>query len=549
MVFVFMGAPDVALAQQAQLTELGQNTILPQTDLIIIIARIIRAVLGIIGIILVILMIYAGWVYMTSQGDPEKVNKSKNIIKRAVIGFIIVMSSFSIAHFVLTALVNGAFRGGSGFSDEARRFQEPNSGSLGLGIIEDHYPARGAVEIPRNTSLFVTFKVPIEEASLAEAVRLFPTAEGEDAALSVEQLQFHIDESKQQLIIDPTILLGSANAETNYTVFLTPELNRDGGESAFVGRFRGGYQWTFTVSTEVDLTPPKVRSVIPVPDDTYDRNIVIEMTFNEAMNPIAASGVFNPDEGQLFENIQVRTGEEVVHGSFDISNHYRTVSFTPTLACGQDPCGGTIFCLPGGAAIDVTGLAATLGIEPPQAIPVDGRFDGLVDAAANSLDGNADGVAEGPETDSYQWSFTTTENVNTTVPQIESTNPSTEQGEVDLDHAVEITFDTLISGATMRTSNVQLWPDPFYEMFFSIGKSQAEGKTTAIIDHPTFIPPEEGGQFYWPVVNSGVRSAYQICLFPAVGPDCTGDSDHPYCCNRTQSSNRCVTGAGDVLDP
>jgi len=43
---------------------------------------------------------YAGFLYLTAAGDEEKVKKAKNLIVSAVIGMILILSSYAIASFV-----------------------------------------------------------------------------------------------------------------------------------------------------------------------------------------------------------------------------------------------------------------------------------------------------------------------------------------------------------------------------------------------------------------------------------------------------------------
>ncbi len=68
------------------------------------ITRIIRTFLGFLGIVLVCLILYAGFLYMTSGGNPERVKKAKNILSQAIVGLIIVLSSFTITQFILGKL-------------------------------------------------------------------------------------------------------------------------------------------------------------------------------------------------------------------------------------------------------------------------------------------------------------------------------------------------------------------------------------------------------------------------------------------------------------
>lgn len=75
-----------------------------QTDLALIIGNIIRAALSLTGTIFLVLIIYAGFVWMTAGGNEEKIRKAKLIIQSAVIGLIIILSSYSITEFVIGSL-------------------------------------------------------------------------------------------------------------------------------------------------------------------------------------------------------------------------------------------------------------------------------------------------------------------------------------------------------------------------------------------------------------------------------------------------------------
>ncbi|MFH1404790.1 MAG: hypothetical protein ABIH21_01670, partial [Patescibacteria group bacterium] len=98
---LFVAMP--VLAQTDYLDQVGQATILAKTPLSVIIARLIRAFLGILGIIFVILVIYGGWSYMISRGDKIKVDKAVKILTNAVIGLLIILSSFIITTFIINA--------------------------------------------------------------------------------------------------------------------------------------------------------------------------------------------------------------------------------------------------------------------------------------------------------------------------------------------------------------------------------------------------------------------------------------------------------------
>ena len=63
----------------------------------------IQTALSLIGIIFLILMIYAGYLWLTAQGEDAQIDKSKKIIKSTMIGLFLVVSAFAITQFILGA--------------------------------------------------------------------------------------------------------------------------------------------------------------------------------------------------------------------------------------------------------------------------------------------------------------------------------------------------------------------------------------------------------------------------------------------------------------
>ena len=61
----------------------------------------IQTALSLVGIIFLILMIYAGYLWLTAQGEDAQIDKSKKIIKSTIIGLFLVMSAYAITALVL----------------------------------------------------------------------------------------------------------------------------------------------------------------------------------------------------------------------------------------------------------------------------------------------------------------------------------------------------------------------------------------------------------------------------------------------------------------
>ena len=595
--WILLGAHGAA-AQTTAFQEFADASTLSQDSIGIIIARIIRIFLGLTGLILAVLVVYAGFLYMTAQGVPAQIEKAKAIIKNAVIGLVIIFSSYAITTWILNALLQAAFTGNT--EAVADRYADSLSAALGAGILEDHYPERNAVEVPRNTNIFVTFKKPIEVSTIidgydtdasstdlnTDSVKIFRTEFGESDPLLLTSTDVivSVTDDHQIFVFNPTGYLGNPVDDTNYTVLLTANIETESGEPAFTSSV--GYPWTFEVSTEIDLTPPYVRSVVPVAydsiaDDKEARNVTIEMNFSEPMNPIAVTGIFDPANDEFFSRITV-TGDDSgqVNGTFEISNGYKTVGFTTMDACGEDPCGDLIYCLPGEEDIDTVIKAATLDISDiPQADISSGFADGAIDAANNSLDGDNNydasiaGTACGSDSDSitcndgiatndnYDWMFKTSDDVDMTVPHIEASYPTISEDEISQTDPVANTFSGRLKSSTLSTSSVSLWPDPYYPMWFTVrktddyyapfGDANIDASDTVLLEHPTFVSLEEDGWDYWPVMTNDIKGNNQVCMYPAIDEVSTcGDplttprtASVPYCCAGVPSSIACKTDA------
>jgi len=69
-----------------------------------IIGSIIGAFLALVGVIFLGIMIYAGYLWMTANGNEDKVSKAKDMIRDSIIGIIIIIGAYAIVYFVLAAV-------------------------------------------------------------------------------------------------------------------------------------------------------------------------------------------------------------------------------------------------------------------------------------------------------------------------------------------------------------------------------------------------------------------------------------------------------------
>jgi hypothetical protein len=76
--------------------------------LTVFIGNMIRTLLAATGIIFLFIAVYAGILYMTAQGDENKVKKGKSMLSSAIIGLVIIVGAYAITRYVVDALSEAA---------------------------------------------------------------------------------------------------------------------------------------------------------------------------------------------------------------------------------------------------------------------------------------------------------------------------------------------------------------------------------------------------------------------------------------------------------
>ena len=561
----------LAFAQGAYAQGVTANEVLPEAvgqalgtgtqDIRITIARIIRAGLGLLGTVALLIILYAGFIWMTAAGEVEKIDRAKKILSSAVIGLIIIMSAFAITSFIISRLLGegGAGGGGAGGGSSAPDDRACigltatcAAGALGNGIIESHYPNRNATGIARNTRVVITFKSKIDPASIIiggtnatvailKSVQVtgtsnqFPqkfaqslTAADIDVAVAPDGKSFTFLQKNC-----PTNCFGSPSENVFYTVALrggTDGIKRESGAAAFTGTFNSGYLWEFQVSTVLDLTPPKIDSVVPTSGaNGVPRNSLVQATFNEAVDPVSVASGFSITRGS----------GNVIAGVTQIGNAYRIVEFRTNEACGTNSCGEQVFCLPANQQISVRVKTDALTSTPPTGVypPT-----GITDMAGNALDGNGNGTAQGPPTDDFTSSFQTNDTIDLVPPKIVTHEPAVLQGSIARDLRLSMTFSKLMSSTSFTSDNAKLVPGPNgaptnyslqTEAVSSVAGSDPD-QTKGVIVHDLLSI----NQPYATSLTSGLRDLRQNCFYPGGGQTvCTGDE--PFCCNGRPSTTAC----------
>ncbi len=585
--------PDLCFAQEEALTVVGEEAGVETGEpLPVLIGKIIRIFLSILGVVFLLIFIYAGYLWMTAGGEAEKVEKAKKWMTNAVIGLVICLFAFSIVTFIINRLMEEVFEqpapsyyagygsGGSGYG----------GGALGNGVIEDHYPPRDAKNMPRNVFIMVKFYEPLKIESVmdnAEScgdlgdqwcgginyanIRIFKTEDAEEDGAPPSDVNKLVTKGEMGLTADKKIFffrpfctpddtsecLGSSTTETDYSVYLTSGIQGEDGSGIF-GEFND-YAWIFEVGTYLDLTPPKVTSVYPMPPENdpnqeFFANSIIQINFNEAVLPpsVTTTSGESPDKNNsIYIAYDKEIEEKFVAGTFNVGlNQFKTIEFVPLEDCGEgitNSCGETPKCLPRNSAIEPYLKSASVNSEGLTNFP----FNGLVDTAGNSLDGNEDGVAQGPTEDDYTWLFRTSADLDLIPPAIlndvNALRPTLAEGEVQPDAQVAAFFTEGLSASYVNSKTAGITGDNWAKWYVSHllneivdvdenGQEYTETNNTAIdITHGDFDkapeppPGEPENPFkYYPTMTSAIRDLQQNCFYPASGPGCTDTSGS--CC-------------------
>ena len=115
VIFVLFASPvlaelDTGLDAVAGETGLGDN------DLVTIVGNIIKVFLGVLGVIGIVIVLYAGFLYMTSGGNQDQIQKARKMLISALIGLVIILSAYAITAFIIRQFgdATGAGDGTSG---------------------------------------------------------------------------------------------------------------------------------------------------------------------------------------------------------------------------------------------------------------------------------------------------------------------------------------------------------------------------------------------------------------------------------------------------
>jgi len=102
---IIMFLPYVAKAQDSRvpLPNPLQADNIPQ-----LVGYVVKGLLGVTGAISLFMMVWGGIVWMTSQGNAERLKQGKDTILWAILGLIIIFMSYILINFIFTLIGGGS---------------------------------------------------------------------------------------------------------------------------------------------------------------------------------------------------------------------------------------------------------------------------------------------------------------------------------------------------------------------------------------------------------------------------------------------------------
>lgn len=288
LLFFILGVGTISLASAQNMNE-NLNTVaetsgLPQVDLVTFIGNLVRVFLGIIGIVLVLLIMYGGFIWMTAEGDPGKVDKAKKILTNAIIGLIIILASFAITTFIMGWLTGSS---GSSTGTTTGGPDDWYRSNIGKGPIESVYPAPNQKDVSIDTLIIVTFKEPVTSSTIIRADGMINTntvqiCEASSAGTCIASSTYNVNyfasttvtstPDNRTYVFTPNRNLGPADGKDRYfKVWLGSGITRLGKTDSIFG-VGGQYSWAFQTNGKIDLNSPYIvaSNLYPYADDVRD---------------------------------------------------------------------------------------------------------------------------------------------------------------------------------------------------------------------------------------------------------------------------------------
>ncbi|NUM25725.1 MAG: VWA domain-containing protein [Candidatus Buchananbacteria bacterium] len=268
-------------------TGLGYGTFsgLGTQDLRVSVMNVVRAILGFLGVLAIVIIFYGGFIWMTAGGNADRIATAKKILTNAVIGLVIIFTSFAITSFVINQLINATGAGGGGITPGS--CDEPSD----VGAVNGCYvctdfgsnygwqvdcsingccpgPAQcGVVSItpssppnqPMNAVVRVRFNLPTITG--VDEIQVIDTTTGNPVAVNRTVVGNVVEIRPTAFCAAPQDALNCFPANTTFNIAMNSGSIQCGGQNLVCGGFPDPCQGSFTTGDFVDIAGPTVELV------------------------------------------------------------------------------------------------------------------------------------------------------------------------------------------------------------------------------------------------------------------------------------------------
>ncbi len=246
------------------LAGVGSTVKLGGTDPRVIAARIINVTLGLLGIVVLSLIIYAGFLWMTSGGDAEKVSQAKKILQNSIIGLVIILSAWGITTFVINALLSATGGGGGAGGGPGGG---PGGGGLpggggGAAFQVQSLTPSGTVSI-RNIEVRFIFTRSIDPTTTAANLQVLRASDSTPVAGTLTVSDSIASFVPEAACPAPNETRRCFDSDTEYIIRVGTGLRSTGGQSVVCGGFAPVCEGRFTSGNLVDTAAPNVTIEAP----------------------------------------------------------------------------------------------------------------------------------------------------------------------------------------------------------------------------------------------------------------------------------------------
>ncbi len=270
-----IGMVQVGAVHAQDLATFGEQAGFTTTgDLTSIIARLIRTAISFLGIIVVIFILYGGFLYMTAAGDETRITKAKNTLKNAVIGLVIVLSSFSIVTFILSRLSDATGTGSIIGSDGGGGFTPPGGGTRAKIFALEGSNAAACEGIIQNIRPQLVFTQQVDPATLVGGIVVTNGAVAVPGAFTT---------SGRTVTFTPTEVCAAAPTErclpANSTIQITlnPAVLKSASKRPLTCTADPGCSVNYTTGSAVDTRAPSVSMKAPESGSSFRLGDIVSL--------------------------------------------------------------------------------------------------------------------------------------------------------------------------------------------------------------------------------------------------------------------------------